>query len=594
MNATNIKAFRCHHTKAQMQTNVVLGIEGGGTKTEWLLASVEDGRIGILQRGMLGPGNVRLISDAVLESMLGTLPKEVSHIGAFFAGCATQDDKTRLARILTRIWPETRIALGGDRESGFAAAFRDQDGIAVIAGTGSAITGRKEGRIEKAGGWGQLLGDFGSGYHLAMQGLRLALSSYDLEQRVTPLARAILEKLGLSRLDELVTWVMGADKMSVATLAPVIFEAAKGGDPEMTVAVQTGAKRLVEYTRAVSTRLGLETPEVQVLGGLFINHPEYFDLFRDYLSDVLPGARVQICTRSGAVGAVWLALKDGAVLRTVPEAGAMGSALTEQANPRATNFDQLSVEGMVDLFITEEDEVARALTANRANLCKAIELASNALKKGGRLFYIGAGTSGRLGVLDASEIPPTFGTNPELVQGIIAGGTDAMFHAVEGAEDDREMGGKMLIEQGLSPKDVVCGIAASGRTPFVLGALENARELGASTILITCNPARPKTIHFDVEIDLPTGPEIISGSTRLKAGTATKVALNILSTCSMALLGKIRGNLMIDLHASNAKLKERAIRMVCQLRGCQAEEARELLEKNAWHVRKCVLGHQSE
>jgi N-acetylmuramic acid 6-phosphate etherase len=262
--------------------------------------------------------------------------------------------------------------------------------------------------------------------------------------------------------------------------------------------------------------------------------------------------------------------------------------LTELANPLAANFDQLSIESMVDLFISEEDEVARALSENRGNFCTAIALASEALKNGGRLFYVGAGTSGRLGVLDASEIPPTFGTEPEMVQGIIAGGEEAVFRAVEGAEDDREMGIRMLNERGLSAKDVVCGIAASGRTPFVLGALENAKALGATTILITCNPARLKATRFDAEIDLATGPEIIAGSTRLKAGTATKVALNIISTCSMARLGKVRGNLMIDLHATNDKLKERAVRMVCLLRRCEGEEARALLEKNAWQVRKCL------
>lgn len=583
--------------------NAVLGIEGGGTKTEWILASDEEkGRLRILKRGMLGPGNIRLISDVALESMLRSIPTTTpSHVGAYFAGCATEADRRRLEPILKRIWPESRLALGGDRESGFAAAFRDQDGIAVIAGTGSAVTGRKGDRMEKVGGWGQLLGDFGSGYHLAMQGLRLVLSSYDLEQRVTPLGQSILDQLGLSHLEDLVSWVMGADKMSVAKLVPLVFDSAKKGtEPVVSAAVQAGAKRLVEYTHAVAIRLGMDDPEVQMLGGLFVNHPEYFDLFRDYLSDVLPGARVQICTRSGAVGAAWLALKEArlgisgnSVTSGISERGRDGSgeevaALTEKGNPRAAHFSQLPVEAMVDLFISEEEEVARALAGCRRDLCLAVKLTSAALKRGGRLFYLGAGTSGRLGVLDASEIPPTFGAAPELVQGLIAGGNEAVFHAVEGAEDDREMGFEMLKERGLSSKDVVCGIAASGRTPFVLGALEKAKALGAPTILISCNPARIKATRFDVEIDLATGPEIIAGSTRLKAGTATKVALNILSTCAMACLGKVHGNLMIDLQASNTKLKERAVRMVCQLRGCSAEEAKQLLEASGWKVREAL------
>ena len=561
---------------------LVLGIEGGGTKTDWILAQAEDERMEIRDRGSLGPGNFRLVSEPALESLFRSLPSEVSHVGAFLAGCATAEDRGRLLKIVHRVWPGSRIALGSDRDSGFAAAFREQDGILAIAGTGSAVTGRKAGRVEKAGGWGQLLGDVGSGYHLAMQGLRLALASFDLEQRVTPLAQAILNQLGLSRLEELVAWVMAADKMSVAMLVPVVFEAAKSGDREMNSAIQAGAKVLVEYTGSVARRLGMEAPEVQVMGGLFVNHPEYFDLFRDYLSDILPGSRIQICTRSGAVGAAWLALKNGVARDTA------APALTEQPNERAANFDELSVASMVDLFVAEEAEVAKALGEERANICAAISVASEALKNGGRLLYIGAGTSGRLGVLDASEIPPTFGTDPEQIQAIIAGGSEAVFHAIEGAEDDRAMGARMLEDRGVNANDVVCGIAASGRTPFVLGGLERAKEIGAATILLTCNPNRLRAIDFDVEIDLATGPEIIAGSTRLKAGTATKVTLNILSTCCMALLGKTHGNLMIDLRATNAKLKDRAVRMVCQLRGCESEEALELLEKNGWEVRKCV------
>jgi N-acetylmuramic acid 6-phosphate etherase len=592
----------------QTSDNLVLGIEGGGTKTEWLLARVEKGeRMGVLERGALGPGNLRLLSDSELEAIFASLPREAGCVGAYLAGCATEQDRLRLRGLLARHWPGSRIACGSDRDSGFAAAFRDLDGIAVIAGTGSAVTGRREGQMEKAGGWGQLLGDLGSGYHLAMQGLRLALSSYDLEQQVTPLAQALLDRLGLGRLDQLAAWVMEANKMSVAKLAPVVFDAAKAGDPEMTAVIQAGAKALVEYTGAVARRLGMGEPEVQLMGGLFVHHPEYYDLFRDYLSDLLPGGQVQICTRSGAIGAVWLAARQGAppgsacggepahrsysTYRSYETARAeppTSRSPTELANARWANFDQLPVQSMVDLFVSEENEIAKALESNRANLCQAIQIASARLKSGGRLIYVGAGTSGRLGILDASEIPPTFGADPELVQAIIAGGEQAVFNAVEGAEDDREMALRMLDQRQVCDRDAVCGIAASGRTPFVLAALEKARELGAATVLVTCNPAREKNTRFDAEIDLPTGPEIIAGSTRLKAGTATKVTLNILSTCCMALLGKVRGNLMIDVRASNEKLRERAVRMVCQLRGCQPQEARKLLEKQGWNVRNCV------
>ena len=192
-------------------------------------------------------------------------------------------------------------------------------------------------------------------------------------------------------------------------------------------------------------------------------------------------------------------------------------------------------------------------------------------------------------MLDASEIPPTFGTPPETVQGIIAGGFTALHRAVEGAEDQPGAGALAVLERGLRAGDVLCGIAASGRTPFVLGALARARALGARTILLTCNPARPRTAPpWDAEIDLPVGPEIVTGSTRLKAGTATKVTLNLLSTCAMIRLGRVRGNAMVDLHISNAKLRDRGVRLVSAALGLGYGEARDRLERAGWNVRACL------
>jgi N-acetylmuramic acid 6-phosphate etherase len=251
-------------------------------------------------------------------------------------------------------------------------------------------------------------------------------------------------------------------------------------------------------------------------------------------------------------------------------------------------MDKLATPDLVDLFICEEDEVARALAEASGPIAAAVDMVASALQAGGRLFYVGAGTSGRLGVLDASEIPPTFGAPPELVQGIIAGGVGALHAAAEGAEDQPEAGELAMANRGVREGDVVCGIAASGRTPFVLGALRRARELGAKTILLTCNPARKRTDAWDIEIDLATGPELVTGSTRLKAGTATKVALNILSTCAMVRLGKVRGNLMIDVQATNAKLRDRAIRLVSELRGCSHDEARGRLSDAGWSVRAAL------
>ena len=569
----------------------VLGVEGGGTKTEWALLD-EGGRQ--LRGGALPAANLRLITDADLLGLLGVLPAEATHVGVFLAGCADPADRRRLEGLVQRVWPAAVVAVGGDRESGFATAFGDGDGITVIAGTGSAVTGRAGGRFAKAGGWGHLLGDAGSGYQLAMTALRHVLSNYDMSRESGALGQNILQRLALNRLEDLVAWAANADKMSVAKLAPAVFQAAAEGDQEMISAVQNGAHILAEYTRAVARRLEAEAPEVRLLGGLFQHHPEYAEFYIDFTADLLPGAKIGVCVQSGALGAAWLAGRatpePTAVVPTEQvDAAEIAAAVTEQRNPCSAQMDSLATPELVELFITEEDEVAWALAGARVALAAAVDVIAAALMDGGRLFYTGAGTSGRLGVLDASEIPPTFGASPELVQGIIAGGVSALHSAAEGAEDQAEAGELAVMGRGVRAGDVVCGIAASGRTPFVLGSLRRARALGARTILLTCNPARKRTETWDVEIDLATGPELVTGSTRLKAGTATKVTLNILSTCAMVRLGKVRGNLMIDVRATNAKLRDRAMRLVCELEGCSREEARTRLEAAGWSVRG-VLG----
>lgn len=573
-----------------LSPKLVLGIEGGGTKTEWALLD-EDGRE--LRSGALPAANLRLITDAALLNLFRVLPADATHVGAFLAGCADAADRKRLEGIVQQVWPSAVVAVGGDRESGFATAFGDGDGIAVIAGTGSAVTGRCGGRMDKAGGWGHLLGDTGSGYQLAMTALRHVLSNYDLSRASDLLSQGILRMLAINRFEELVAWVANADKMSVAKLAPVVFMAARAGHQEMIAAIQSGAHALAEYTRAVSLRLEYAHPPIRLLGGLFEHHLEYAEFYKDFAVDLVPGANIALCTQSGAIGAAWLASR--VVAAPKPDAATidiaeLAAAATEQRNPRSAAMDKLGTPDLVELFIREEDEVARALSQSSGALVAAVDIVAAALQAGGRLFYTGAGTSGRLGFLDASEIPPTFGASPELVQGIIAGGVRALHSAAEGAEDQAEAGELAVAGRGVRSGDVVCGIAASGRTPFVLGALRRARALGAKTILLTCNPARNRSESWDVEIDLPTGPELVTGSTRLKAGTATKVALNLLSTCAMVRLGKVRGNLMIDVRATNAKLRDRAIRLVCELRQCSYDEARTRLEAGGWSVRAVLDG----
>ncbi|EDY16336.1 glucokinase regulatory-like protein [Chthoniobacter flavus Ellin428] len=567
----------------------ILGIEGGGTKTNWVLLN---GGGAVLREGVLSASNLQLISDEALTSLLSVLPRDATHVGAFLAGCGTADDRARLHRLVEKIWPDAQLAIGSDRDSGLATAFRDGDGIAVIAGTGAAVHGRKGERIEKAGGWGQLLGDRGSGYDVARRGLREVLTHFDLNHQITPVAEEILRTLSLNRLQDLVGWAMQADKMSVARLAPAVFNAAKFGDRQMVEIIESGAQVLAEFTQAVAQRLEFPDAPVRLIGGMFTNHEEYAALYRYRLSQLVPKATVEVCAESGALGAAWLAEHIPSApppreTTVASDADALATAATEQSNPRSTDLEKQTTAQLVELFISEEPKITEALSAQREELVDAVDLVSTALTAKGRLFYVGAGTSGRLGVLDASEIPPTFGAPPELVQGIIAGGVTALHRAVEGAEDQPEAGALAMLERGVCQRDVVCGISASGRAPFVVGALERARFLGARTILLTCNPQRTKT-HWDVEIDLPTGPEIVTGSTRLKAGTATKVVLNILSTCAMVRLGRVRGNAMVDLHISNAKLRDRGVRLVSRELKISYEEAMARLEHAGWNVRAAL------
>ena len=573
--------------KMEDSLGLTLGVEGGGTKTEWVLV----GRDGLVVRsGQLPAANLKLINDDALMQVFKVLP-DAQSVGVFLAGCLTAQDHERLKRLALSRWPASRLALGNDRDSGFATALGEQDGIIVISGTGAVVQGRCGERREKSGGWGHILGDRGGGYDLARHALRKVLLRYDLEGAISPLASDILTALNLNELPQLVDWIHNTDKMSVAQLAPVIFRAAENGDGDMLALIKHRARDLAEFTYAVAKRLGIERRSIPVrlLGGLLTNEPFYAATYSEFLGAMLPMADVDVCATSGAIGAAALAGADAVECRattvTETERIELASAMTEQVSSRSFKMEKMSAAELVSLFIEEEDCVRQALLACASELTRAVERITAAMIAGGRLFYVGAGTSGRLGVLDASEIPPTFGTAPELVQGIIAGGVTALTRAAEAAEDSPEGGGLALAGRGISSCDVVCGITASGRTPFVLGALEHAKSAGAATILLTCNPSRNRGSAWDVEIDLPTGAELVAGSTRLKAGTATKVALNILTTATMILQGKVQGGAMVDMKATNAKLRDRAIRTVMTALGDSAESAIQRLESVGWSIR---------
>ncbi|MGL4500912.1 MAG: N-acetylmuramic acid 6-phosphate etherase [Planktothrix sp.] len=266
-----------------------------------------------------------------------------------------------------------------------------------------------------------------------------------------------------------------------------------------------------------------------------------------------------------------------------------GHLLTEQINVSSQNLDQMSSLELVDLFNREDVQTLLAIARSRESLAQAIDLTTAALRQGGRLFYVGAGTSGRLGVLDAAECPPTFCTPPELVQGIIAGGAGALVRSSEDLEDRAEDGAGAIALRQITHLDVVVGITAGGTTPFVQGALQAARQRGAKTVFIACVPVEQVEFEADVDIRLLVGPEILAGSTRLKAGTVTKMALNILSTSVMVKLGKVYGNRMIDVAVTNKKLHDRSLRILMDLTEIDRETAEILLEKSGKSVKLALL-----
>ena len=263
---------------------------------------------------------------------------------------------------------------------------------------------------------------------------------------------------------------------------------------------------------------------------------------------------------------------------------------TERRNPRTASIDLATAIEIVDVINSEDRLVPEAVATQREQIAKAIEIAERTFRAGGRLFYVGAGTSGRLGVLDASEIPPTFGADPEMVQGIIAGGMPALTRAQEGAEDVVENGAKEIDARYLGPNDFVIGIAASGTTPYVHAAVRRAAERGASTAVVACSQLPPDVVEtVDVAIVPITGPEVVTGSTRMKAGTATKLVLNMITTGAMIRLGKTYGNLMVDLRATNNKLKDRSERIVIEVCGVSRDEARALLDAADKSVKTAIV-----
>ncbi len=469
-----------------------LGVEGGGTRTVALLA---DRQARILSRLESGPLNLKLSSDTTVLRRLREIqrgfPSRPTSLALCLAGCRTAADHSRARALAERVWPGVPAYVGSDLDSALAAAFGPHgSGIVIISGTGSCVYGRNGSRVARAGGWGHLLGDHGSGYWIAVTGLRAAIREYDRHGRVTQRLGRALRRLCLNSPDELVGWIQSAGKDTVAALAADMLE----GDAGLML---QAASFLAQDCHAVAQKLGLERPQVALSGGVLRHNRKLAILVGNRVRTMLPGAKIIRAPNESAIGALRLAGLATPRSISIPQRGSSSVPVTETRNPRTMDLDQRSVSRLIDAMLDEETRVIPALRKNKASIERAVNRIVRAFKRGGRLFYAGAGTSGRLGVLDASECPPTFSTDPEMVQAIIAGGAAALHAAVEGAEDNQEAGVEAVGMRGVSKRDVVVGIAASGSTPFVLGALDEAKRLGAenlSPVFFAATVCRPHTV----------------------------------------------------------------------------------------------------
>lgn len=603
---------------------LLLGFEGGATHTVAIAGS--PGTPNRFRRLEFGPGNFRLLGERGLTRLLRSLarvcPKPTAVAGGL-AGVRDANDRAALSKAMKRVWPKARLWAGNDLETALATSPANGDRhtvrakpsietvrILVLSGTGSCCFGvGNHGERAKSGGWGHLLGDRGSGYALALDALRRVLKDWDHRSVWPALGAAFLHALGLNSPEQLPAWIQSAEKSAVASLAPVIFACARRGHGDARKALQRASDDLAEDAITCARKLcggpSKSRLEFVFAGSILVRQPAFCRRVQRQISLAFPNAEFQTLRRESVWGAIALAAQlvdkthpldptpTESVTRStdgVHNASKHLLSPTEERNPHSINLDRLDLEAAVELMIREESRVPRALLKQTKALARLIRWVSEALGRGGRLCYVGAGTSGRLGFLDASECPPTFGTEPWQVQGIIAGGRRAIGEAVEGSEDDEAEGTAAMLGRGVSRKDVVIGIAASGRTPFVLAALREAKRLGARTALLTFNP-RVRLSKMDrphLLLAVHTGPEVLTGSTRLKAGTATKIALNTISTLAMARLGKISGNLMIDLRATNAKLRARAMRIFQELSGVSWAEAEEMLHRHQWRLKPAL------
>ncbi|MDQ8194224.1 N-acetylmuramic acid 6-phosphate etherase [Coraliomargarita sp. SDUM461004] len=606
-------------------SEIFVALDGGGTKTE-AVAFRADGHVlaHILLSAPLNPNDAAGEVSEVLAEVYRELVTHISvdsvvAVSVAFAGGSNPMRQECVARIIGQLFVTAKtVQVMHDGIAALWSGVEQLPGLVLIAGTGSIAYGVDAAGSEfRVGGWGYLIGDEGGAYDLGRRALQAVMAENDGVGAATILTERILSKWNVATAAELIPVVYDDGKCRIAALAELVCGAANEGDAvanEIVFAVALSAAELLRDAIGLAVKkYALATPlSVVCVGGLWrsleiknaftthlsaMNLVQSVNLIHPSLPPIFGGARylMHTCERgvhtdftenfSQTFANVSQRTSRSAVeacrveTSEPPTPSQQGQGLdlsvlgTEGGNPAMSDLDTLDSLRIVKLIAASNQEAVAAVSGAAASIASAIEAMYPRLADGGRLFYVGAGTSGRLGVLDASECPPTFGVPFEKVQGVIAGGTSALLYPSEGAEDDEAQGGRDLQERAVTEKDVVVAIAASGRTPFCIGALKIAREVGALTISISCNQSALLSEWADFPIEVATGAEIIAGSTRMKAGTAQKVILNMLSTIAMIRLGKVYGGQMVDMIPSNQKLKVRARRIVMLAAGLKSEAA---------------------
>lgn len=589
-----------------MKEPLYIAIDGGGTGTR---VGLYNDTGALLNETVGGPSNPYQSSPEIAAEYLSELamrlvldePETPVAVLAGISGARGKETHTIIARVLARRVPRVRrVMITTDVHAHLLANAGQRPAALVIAGTGSSVAVLDADETATiVGGRGPILGDDGSAYHLATTALRLAVRECDRTGEPPDILTALIRKAGLADENQLITWCAEAAKQEIAGFAETVVEHADTGDRLAKSCVTVCANSLAELVSNAIERTNLtRKAPIYFMGGMFEHSIVYCDTFRHALrglqieNELLPTPFTGHRAVFQLVGLLNVPRLYDFVTRyelPIDFADSGESKVRTRRSAVSEPLDDLSTASLLDRMHYADAEALRSTQFCRTELATLVNRVAHAFRHGGRLIYVGAGTSGRIGVLDASECPPTFGVPPGQVIGIIAGGDRALRESIEGAEDDTDLGRADIdqVEPPIGKGDVVVGIAASGTTPYTLAAVAAAKVRGAATALVCCNPdVKAEVDHLIV---LPTGPEVLPGSTRLKAGTATKMVLNAISTGAMALSGRVFEGYMIGVQPTNAKLRKRAAYIISELTGLSFDDATQRLADAGNSVAAAVI-----